>query len=125
MRSRLTAVPAGRAGQLMALFEQLEAGAGALSSGEVLDAIGRAGRLEALLRARYATLAAPAPALMAAQDGARYLDAAAAADYIGVSKSTVFRLARAGRLPLRRPSEGTVRFDRQDLDAYMSSEKMP
>ncbi len=126
MRSRPTAVPPGRADGLLALLEQAEASADALTSGELLEAIGRTARLEAVLRARYAALAASAstsPAAAPLPEAPRYLDAATAAGYLGVSKSTVLRLAKAGVLPVRRPSEGIIRFGREDLDTYMGTRR--
>jgi excisionase family DNA binding protein len=127
MRSRLSAVPPGRAAHFLALFEQLEAGAGELSAGEVLEAVGRSARLEAMLRARYAALAASAavPLPTPPAEANRYLGAAAAATYLGISKATVVRLVKAGTLPVCRPSEGTVRFDRADLDAHMAGHASP
>lgn len=120
LRNRLTAVPAGRFERLSAAFEQAEAAATdeRLSPGEVLEAIARTGRLEAVLRARYLAVSTPhTPAPIS--DAPRYLGAAQAASYLGVSRSTVWRLAKAGELSCRRPSEGTARFDREELDAYM------
>lgn len=120
MRSSLKTVSAATLDRLAALFEQAEALAGELSAAEGLDAIGRAARLEAVLRARYAALTAPStPLPQALPELPRYLDAAAAADYLGVSKSTVLRLAKAGLLRALRPSENIVRFDCQNLDRFM------
>src|SRR5437773_1979455 len=100
MRSFPRPASAAALDRLVALFELGEAMAGELSAGEALDALGRAARLEAVLHARYATLAvspaAPPPAPLS--DTPRYLDAAAASAYLGVSKSTVLRLAKAGAL---------------------------
>lgn len=132
MRSRLAAVPAGRTERLLTLLEQVEAMAGDLSAGELLDVIGRTSRLDTVLRTRYATLTAPSGTveIPTSQDARRFLDVAGAADYLSVSKSTILRLAKAGTLRSCRPAgtvrEGRgrlVRFDRQDLDAYMNSRK--
>jgi len=109
--------------RLLTLIEQVEGAAGELSAGELLEAIGKTARLDAVLRTRYAALVAPLPAPALTPEAARYLTAAAAADYLGVSKSTVGRLSKAGTLPCSRPSPGTVRFDRQDLDAFAASVK--
>ena len=108
--------------RLAALFERAEAVSGELSPDGALDALGRAARLEALFRSRYAALASPAvvSSPTALPEGPRYLNAAAAGEYLGVSKSTMLRLAKAGTIRACRPSKGIVRFDRADLDAYMA-----
>lgn len=122
MRSRLAALQSRRSGRALDLFEALEASASGLGAVELLDALGQAARLKAVLVARYTALAASpvAPLPSASEGAARYLDAMAAAKYLGVSKSTVVRLAKAGTLPSCHPSSGTVRFDRYVLDAYMA-----
>jgi DNA binding domain, excisionase family len=129
MRSSLTAVPAGRTDRLLTLLEQVEAVAGDLSADVLLDVIGRTARLETVLRSRYAVLMGPAHETPMPSSGPRYLDVAAAADYLSVSKSTVLRLAKTGTLHSCRP-KGTVRegvrllrFDRQDLDDYMKERR--
>ncbi len=127
MRSSLRTVSAARTDRLTALFAEAEAVVGDLSAaGELLEAIARTARLDALLRARYGALESSAmapPATAPPKSPPRYLDASGAADYLGISRSTVQRLAKAGALRSLRPSEGIVRFDRADLDAYM--EKAP
>ena len=103
-------------------LERAEALAEGLSAGDLLGAISRTARLDAVLRTRYGALegrsAAPPP--IVPPDGPRYLDATQAGQYLGVSKSTVVRLASAGKLRALRPSQGVVRFDRRELDAYMA-----
>src|SRR5262245_44078800 len=82
-----------------------------LSADDALEAPGHAARVEALLRARHAALAAvPAASGPAAVvlDGPGYLDAQEAANHLGVSRSTVLRLSRAGKLATCRPSPGAV-----------------
>lgn len=120
MRSRSAAVSRARTDRLADLMAELEGLADGLTGAEVLDAIGRTGRLDAILRTRFLTLAAPSPLTATAPDSPRYLDAAQAAGYLGVSRSTVLRLAKAGTLPCCRPSEGVVRFDRAELDRFMA-----
>ncbi len=44
-----------------------------------------------------------------------------AARELTVSKSTVERLVRAGRLRVIRPSPGTVRITRDEVNAYLAS----
>jgi excisionase family DNA binding protein len=112
-------------GRLDDIFTRLEAVAGSLSAEELLDAIGRTARVDAVLRARHGALEAATTAAPSAPpaDAPRYLDAVAAASYLGVSKSTVVRLAKGGSLHPLRPSEGVVRFDRVELDAYISGKK--
>jgi hypothetical protein len=56
---KLSAVPKGRSVRLLSLLEEVETGAGELSAGEAIEALGRAVRVEAVLRCRYAALAAP------------------------------------------------------------------
>jgi excisionase family DNA binding protein len=123
MRSRLAAVSRGRTDRLADLIAEVEGMAEGLSVAEVLDVIGRTGRLDAILRARYSALATAPPLTAADPDSPRYLDAAQAAGYLGVSRSTVLRLEKAGALPCCRPSEGVVRFDRADLDSFMRGTK--
>ena len=101
------------------LFAELAAIAPALTAAEALEAIGRTAQLDALLRSRLAALHSAPPA--ASADARRYLDTAAAADYLGVSRSTVIRLRRSGALPGSRPSEGVIRFDREALDRFMAT----
>jgi excisionase family DNA binding protein len=124
MRSRLRAVSASRSEGLGNLFEALEAAAPELPSNGLLEAIALTGRLDAVLRARYAALSAP-PAALPAAEGPRYLNTDQVAAYFGVSPSTVRRLCEKGLLPCSRLSEGVVRFDRQDLDAFAASRKEP
>jgi excisionase family DNA binding protein len=118
MRSRLRSVPQGRVDRVAGLLAELAAIAPTLTVAEALDAIGRTAQLDAVLRSRLATLAAappPAPA-----DARRYLDTADAADYLGVSRSTVIRLQRSGAIETCRPVESIVRFDRDALDRFMA-----
>lgn len=119
-------VPVDRPGRILALLDEVASAAAELSAGEALAAVERAARVEAILRGRYVALAAAAVAPHGPSDpqepcSPRFLDAGAAAAYIGVSKSTLLRRAKAGKIPIRRPSPGTVRFDREDLDAYMNN----
>jgi excisionase family DNA binding protein len=119
MRSRLTEVPRGRTDRLAELMAEIEGMAAGLTGPEVLDLIGRTGRLAAILQAHYAVLSAAPSPTAAGSDSPPYFDAAQAASYLGVSRSTVLRLEKAGKLPSCRPSEGTVRFDRRLLVDYM------
>lgn len=123
MRRSLTLVSAGRIGRLAAILGEVEGLAGELSAAELLEGIGRCARLDATLRARLGALEAPA-ANPEAPDGPRYLDAGAAAAYLSVSKSTVVRLVKVGKLTPRHVSKGAPRFDRADLDAYMAGSEV-
>ncbi len=60
MRSRLRAVSPGRTERLGELLEAVEAASADLSSGEVLEAIGRAGRLERSNYPAYPSRSRPA-----------------------------------------------------------------
>jgi excisionase family DNA binding protein len=53
------------------------------------------------------------------RSGSRWLSVDEAARHLGVSRATVFKLAAEGRLNVSRPTPGTTRFDRNELDAYM------
>jgi excisionase family DNA binding protein len=117
MRSSLRGLSRERGTGISTLLEELELRVHELSEQDLLEAIGRTARVDAILRARY-TLLMPAPP-SPPPTIPRYLDAAEAAEYLGVSRSTVVRLAISGKLVCCRPSKGTVRFDRRDLDAYM------
>jgi excisionase family DNA binding protein len=125
MRSRLHVV-SGRRSDPCRFLEQAETSLTVeLSADETLDAIGRTARLDAVLRARYAALLAPTPSEPTEADSetVRYLDAAQTASYLGISRSTVVRLTKAGTLPCIRPTDGSVRYDRQDLDSFMTARK--
>ncbi|NTU68446.1 MAG: helix-turn-helix domain-containing protein [Chlorobiaceae bacterium] len=50
-----------------------------------------------------------------------FLDTIQAAAYIGRSRSTLYRLAKSGKIPYTRPNRGKLCFRRFDLDAYMAS----
>lgn len=125
MRSRLHAVTGQHPSELSTLLDRAEALAGELPRGKVLDAIARTARLDALLRARYSTLLASSRPETVQPDPevSRYLDTPKTARYLGVSRSTVVRLTKAGTLPCTRPSDAVVRYDRQDLDGYMERRK--
>jgi excisionase family DNA binding protein len=120
MRSGLSGLLGRGERHLLTLLAEAERSAADVAEDEVLVAIGRTAQLETILRARYSALVASPAHIPAAPDAPRYLDADGAATYLGISRSTVVRLAQAGTLPSARPSPGTVRFDRQDLDAYMA-----
>jgi excisionase family DNA binding protein len=99
-----------------ALFEQLERETTAATAEELNASIGRAASLSAVFHARYmaaVSQTAAAPSLP------RYLDPKAAAAFLGISRSTLLRLARAETLRSIHPTEGTVRFDRLELEAFM------
>ncbi len=120
---RPVAVPPDRLPRLVALLSEVEASAGDLTAAEALELSGLAFRAGALLTSRHAALTAAAAAAPAAPEpssapGSRLVDASEAAALLRVSKSTVTRLAAAGKLPVVRPSPGVVRFDRGDLEAY-------
>jgi excisionase family DNA binding protein len=53
------------------------------------------------------------------RSGSRWLSVDEAARHLGVSRATVFKLAGEGRLNVSRPTPGTTRFDREELDRYM------
>jgi excisionase family DNA binding protein len=125
MRSRFQLLEAHHPSEVSLLLERAECLAAGLSAGKILDAIGRTARLDAVLRARHAALLAstrPEP-LQPAPEINRYLDAAKTARYLNVSRSTVARLTKAGALPCIHPSDGSVRYDRQDLDSFMNARK--
>lgn len=117
MRSHFRRLSTGGMARISTLLEEIELSVSDLAEQDLLDAIGRTARVSAILRARYAVLSPGPPP--PASNTPRYLDAAGAAEYLGLSRSTVVRLASSGKLMCCRPSQGTVRFDRIDLDAYM------
>lgn len=126
MRSRFRVVSGHDPSEFSRLLDRAESMAAELPAAKILDAIGHTARLDAVLRARYFALLAPSPPVQTQPDpgeGARYLDTARTARYLGVSRSTVVRLTRAGTLPSIHASLGTVRYDRQDLDALMARGK--
>lgn len=134
MRSRFHVLSGQHPSDLSRILDRAESLASELPAGKILDAIGRTARLDAVLRARYSALLAPTPPVQAQSDpeAARYLDAVRTAAYLGVSKSTVVRLTKAGAIPCIRPSpptegalpaKGAVRYDRQALDAFMEGRK--
>jgi excisionase family DNA binding protein len=120
MRSGLRGLPGRGESRLLTLLAEAERSASDVAEDEVLPAIGRTVELETVLRARYAALVASPASIPAVPEAPRYLDTDGAATYLGISRSTVVRLAQAGTLLSLRPSPGTVRFDRIDLDAYMA-----
>jgi excisionase family DNA binding protein len=56
-------------------------------------------------------------------DSRRYLNTAEAADYLGISKGTLYNLMSAGNIPLVRIGARRIRFDRADLDRWMERHK--
>jgi hypothetical protein len=67
-------------------------------------------------------LRAVVPALVLS--GARLVDVAAAARYLGVSRRSVFRMLEAGALkPLRLPSVRALRVDLRDLERLVDGGK--
>lgn len=56
----------------------------------------------------------------------RYIGIAAAAAYLGLSKSTLYKLAAPARaaIPTYKVG-GSVRFDREELDRWMESKRRP
>jgi excisionase family DNA binding protein len=50
-----------------------------------------------------------------ATDGTQLVNAEAAAQALGVSRSTVYRLAKRAAIPCYQISEGVVRFDLQEI----------
>lgn len=83
------------------------------------DRGGLAAALEHAIRAAVADAIAndhAAPEQPAAR-GRRMVDRAGAADYLGVSPSTIDTWARAGRITRRRFG-GVVRYDVADLDRF-------
>jgi excisionase family DNA binding protein len=125
-RRNLAAAPDDRLPRLVQALEEVEAEASGLSSAEALELLGRSSRLDAALRGRYLALtvqvqaAASASSGEPATNGPRYLDPAEASAFLGVSKSTILRLEKAGRLTSCRPSDGVVRFDREELEEFMT-----
>jgi len=113
-RSYPKAVSTAAIGRLGALLEQAEIVAGAVPLEDLLEAVARTARLDVVLRARYGAsqISAAAPPSAPAPSRPRYLDISATAEYMDVSKSTVLRLVKAGKLSVLRPSKGVVRFDR-------------
>ena len=53
------------------------------------------------------------------------LSAGEAADRIRMLRSRVLRLARAGVVPHIALPDGEIRFDRDDLDAWVAKHKQP
>ena len=53
----------------------------------------------------------------------RYLTKTEAAEYLGMSTTTIYRLVQAGRLRRVYLSQTMKRFDKRDLDAYMEANK--
>jgi excisionase family DNA binding protein len=105
--------------QVDALFEHLEQLAPTLTADAALGAIARTARVDAVLRARHAALAAP-PAASASLP--RYLGAKDAAAFLVVSRSTLLRLVKGGKVRESRPSKGVVRFDREELERFMAGD---
>ena len=60
-----------------------------------------------------------APTLGAPGWRRRLIAVDAAADFLGVSRATVERLARRGELPIVKVA-GATRYDVEDLDAYVA-----
>jgi excisionase family DNA binding protein len=120
MRSGVSAFPASRSKGLAGVLSDVETAAACISSSsEALDCIARAVRVQEVLRLRLAALSGQG-ASSPASEVPRYLDAAAAAAYLGVSRSTLRRLILAKKVPAIHPSEGVVRFDREQLDRFMA-----
>jgi excisionase family DNA binding protein len=96
----------------------LELEVGELAAGDVLEAIAATARLGALLQARGVALAAqegrstppPSPDL---------LDAKAAAQRLGLSLPTIYRLAASGELQAVRVG-GAVRFEPSEVAAFVA-----
>jgi len=53
--------------------------------------------------------------------GNRWLTRQEAGDYMGVSRETIRVLLNAGHLEPHRPTPGTMRLDKLQIDAYMRS----
>jgi excisionase family DNA binding protein len=53
----------------------------------------------------------------------RWIPIEPAARYMGVSRSTLRTLMKAGRVPHYRPSRRRVVFDKADLDAYVAAQR--
>jgi excisionase family DNA binding protein len=53
----------------------------------------------------------------------RWHDVPAAAEYLGLDRTTVYRMCQARQIRHRRigPGSGRIVFDRADLDAYLTS----
>jgi len=54
----------------------------------------------------------------------RFLTSTKAAEYLGVSRPTIYKLADAREVTVYKIS-GTYRFTREDLDAYLARVKVP
>lgn len=117
MRSRSVADLRPLGERAAALFDELEQMASQLSSADAKDSIGRAASLGAVLSARF--MAAAAPQKADEGDGRRYLAAKDAARFTGLSRATLNRLEKAGTLHPSRPVDGSVRYDRRELEAMM------
>lgn len=75
------------------------------------------------MEATIADILAEVKALRAEQARmfARWLSPEDAAAYLFVSRATVDRLVGEGRLNASRPTSGSVRLDREELDRYMTT----
>lgn len=47
------------------------------------------------------------------------MSAAEVASTLNVSKVTIYRMAKSGSLRYTRPTRGTMRFSRRDVEAYL------
>ena len=78
--------------------------------------------LLAALAERVAALA-PNRAETTGRPESPWLDAAAAAAYIGVSRDQLYKLTAANAIPVRRKRRGQgLRFRREELDAWLEAE---
>lgn len=54
---------------------------------------------------------------------AAYLSISSAAEYLGVARSTVYRLIQAGKLPVYRLTPDAPRLKRSELDLYAMTKR--
>jgi excisionase family DNA binding protein len=100
---------------------EIEREVAALSAEDLLDSIAATARLGALLSARNVALAAQEGQLTP-PPSSDLLDAKAAAQRLGLSRPTVYRLAACGDLPSVRLGDA-VRFDPQDITRFVTAKK--
>jgi len=59
------------------------------------------------------------------QVGKRYYKLEEAADYLGISKSTLYKHTSAGNIPYYKPNGKLVIFSKEDLDNWLLKTRIP
>lgn len=105
------------------LFDELERASEKATPAELKASIGRTATLGAVLQARFLATASPTPG--AGDVLPRFLAPKDAAVFLGISRSTLLRLVDSGKLRPSHPTEGSVRFDRRELEELMAKATAP